>query len=583
MNLPASKPKHSNNVETIDSTTPKLRGFPLHLVDVGLINKNKAMASMSSANDKHVPFIRYLVEKNILTPRVIAETASKYFGLPLFDLDAFDFEYIPQDLLDNHLIEEHLALPLFKRNKSLFVAVADPTETATQELQFHTGMNVVPIIVETDKLVKHCDELLQFRQLDQLTGFSQADLENIEITHADNDEDNDEQVDVDDAPIVQFIQKILVDSIHKGASDIHFEPYEKFYRIRFRIDGMLQEVSNSHNMFANQIAARLKVISNLDISERRLPQDGRFKINLNHRSMDFRISTCPVANGEKIVVRLLDTGNITMGIDKLGFEPDQQSLFMDNIQKPQGMVLVTGPTGSGKTVTLYTALTLLNTEEKNISTIEDPMEIHLAGINQVNINPKTGLDFATTLRSFLRQDPDIIMVGEMRDLETAEIAIKAAQTGHLVLSTLHTNSAPETITRLSDMGIASFNIASSVSIIIAQRLARRLCEHCKEATNFPKNALKEQGFEDSELDGLVIYEPKGCKQCNGGYKGRVGIYEIMPVTEALKAIIMEGGNALDIKKQAIADGMITLQRMGLNKVCQGVTSLEEVNRVVRSH
>jgi type IV pilus assembly protein PilB len=509
--------------------------------------------------------------------------ASNEFGVPLFDLDAIDFEQIPKSAVDEKLITKHHAMPLYKRGKRLFVAVSDPTNlVALDEFQFHSKLTVEAVLVEDNKLSKFIDKILEEQDSQSLAEFDDADLENLDVDSGETAADDDEAVGGDDAPIVRFVNKILLDAIKKGASDLHFEPYEKTYRVRFRIDGILHEVSSPPVNLAGRIAARLKVMSRLDISERRIPQDGRIKLKLSkNKAIDFRVSTLPTLFGEKIVMRILDPSSAMLGIEVLGYEEDQRKLYEEALFKPQGMVLVTGPTGSGKTVSLYTGVNMLNKPERNISTAEDPVEINLPGVNQVNVNPKAGLTFASALRAFLRQDPDVILVGEIRDLETAEIAIKAAQTGHMVLSTLHTNSAPETLTRLVNMGVAPFNIATSVNLVIAQRLARRLCNHCKRAIDIPEQTLLDFGFTEDQIGTFEIFEPVGCDNCTLGYKGRVGIYQVMPVSEEMGRIIMEGGNAIDIADQAQKEGIRDLRQSGLLKVIQGVTSLEEVNRVTQ--
>ncbi|MBS1214268.1 MAG: type pilus assembly protein PilB, partial [Proteobacteria bacterium] len=454
---------------------------------------------------------------------------------------------------------------------------------ALDEIKFHTRLSAECIVVEEDKLTRMIDTALEAADT-SMRDLMDADLDNLQITGGDEADNRPEAdtSDIDDAPIVRFVNKVLLDAIKKGASDIHIEPYEKNFRIRFRHDGMLHEVAAPPANLANRIAARLKVMSRMDIAERRIPQDGRIKMALSrNRAIDFRVNTCPTLFGEKIVLRILDPTSAQIGIEKLGFELEQQEHFLHAIQKPYGMILVTGPTGSGKTVTLYTALNILNTSDVNISTAEDPVEITVPGINQVNVNVKTGLTFAEALRAFLRQDPDIIMVGEIRDLETAEIAVKAAQTGHMVLSTLHTNDAPQTLNRLLQMGVPPFNIASSVLLIMAQRLARRLCENCKKEEQLPPEVLLDAGFKESEIDGLTVYGPVGCEKCVKGYKGRVGIYQVMPITETINRIILEGGNVLQISEQAKREGVSNLRESGLKKVKAGITSLEEIDRVTR--
>jgi type IV pilus assembly protein PilB len=468
----------------------------------------------------------------------------------------------------------------------MFLAVADPTNLhAIDEIKFQTGLGVEAIVVEDDKLQKTIDKAIEQvdSQMSALTADEEGiDLENLEVTGGEDElEEGLGRDEVDDAPIVRFVNKLMLDAIRRGASDIHFEPYEKFYRVRLRMDGILKEIAQPPVQLAQKISARLKVMARLDIAERRVPQDGRIKMKISKtRAIDFRVSSCPTLYGEKIVMRILDPSSAMLGIDALGYEPEQKALYLKYLAKPQGMILVTGPTGSGKTVSLYTGLNILNTEDTNISTAEDPAEINLPGVNQVNVNVKVGLTFASALRAFLRQDPDVVMVGEVRDLETAEIAIKAAQTGHLVLSTLHTNDAPQTLTRLVDMGVKPYAIATSVSLIIAQRLARRLCSQCKQLIEVPAEALLKEGFTEEDIAaGVKVYGPKGCNSCTDGYKGRVGIYQVMPVSDAIGRIIMAGGNAIDIGDQAVKEGVADLRRAGLRKVMQGVTSLEEINSV----
>jgi len=566
--------------------TTSLNGLAKKLVQANLLDASTAAQAMDAALRKKVPFVAYLIEKSLINARDLAVSASAEFGDPLFDISVMDLDLIPKELVSEKLIRQHHALPLFRRGNRLFVAVSDPTNLeALDEFKFHTGINTEAIIVEENKLLEIIEKILSEGESSALDDFKDSDLDALDISSTDELEktNDDSDSDVDDAPIVRFVNKVLLDAINRGASDIHFEPYEKQYRVRLRQDGILNEFATPPVNLAPRLAARLKVMSRLDISERRVPQDGRFKMKISkNRAIDFRVSTCPTLFGEKVVMRILDPSSAKMGIDALGYEPAQKEAFLSAIHKPQGMVLVTGPTGSGKTVSLYTALNILNTNEVNISTAEDPVEINLPGVNQVNVNPKAGLTFTSALRAFLRQDPDIIMVGEVRDLETAEIAVKAAQTGHMVLSTLHTNSAPETLTRMINMGIQAFNLATSVTLVIAQRLARRLCSHCKQPASFPPEALLGVGFTQEDIqESFPIYEPKGCDQCTHGFKGRVGLYEVMPVTHAIGQIIMEGGNAFDIAAQMKAEGVINLRRAGLNKVKLGLTSIEEVNRVTK--
>ena len=567
---------------SVSGTQIRLNGLARKLVQEGLLAQEAAVQAAEQVAKDNSSFVSHLVKNKILDSYTVATVASQEFGIPLFDIGAMDMELSASQLVEEKLVRRHHALPLFKRGNRLFVAVSDPTNlTALDEFKFHVGANAEAVLVEEDKLTAVIEAVLEARET-VLGGLTDSDLDDLDISAGEDDAGNDiSESDVDDTPIVRFVNKVLLDAINKGASDIHFEPYEKTYRIRFRQDGILSDIANPPISLASKISARIKVMSRLDISERRVPQDGRMKMTLSkNRAVDFRVNTCPTLFGEKVVMRILDPTSAQLGIDALGYEEFQKDLFMHAIHQPYGMVLVTGPTGSGKTVSLYTALNILNTVDRNISTAEDPAEINLPGVNQVNVNPKVGLTFAAALKSFLRQDPDIIMVGEIRDLETAEIAIKAAQTGHLVLSTLHTNDAPQTLTRLMNMGVASFNIASAVSLIIAQRLARRLCNHCKEPTDIPREALLEAGFREDDLNDMQLYRAVGCDQCNAGYKGRVGIYQVMPLSEAIGKIIMDGGNALDIAEQAQKEGIADLRRSGLKKVKGGITSLEELNRVI---
>ena len=535
------------------------------------------------ANDfpnKNKPFIRYLIENKNLDSKNIAKVLSKNFGFPQIQLEHFDSSLIPEGIRNEKLITKHNALPLYLRGKVLFVAMSDPTNLdALEEIQFNSGFSTELILCDEVSLQACIEKVLEDESdaLD-ISDIDSAELANIDVEDSVKQEDDSSKED--DAPIVVFINKILLDAIKKGASDLHFEPYEKAYRIRFRVDGILTEVAKPPVALASRMSARLKVMSKLDIAERRVPQDGRIKLALSKKkSIDFRVSTLPTMWGEKIVMRILDSSSAMLGIDMLGYEPEQKKIYTEALAQPQGMILVTGPTGSGKTVSLYTGLNILNTEQRNISTAEDPVEINLEGINQVQINNRAGLTFPSALRSFLRQDPDIVMVGEIRDLETAEISIKAAQTGHLVLSTLHTNSAAETLTRLLNMGVPSYNVASSVSIIIAQRLARRLCGQCREEEHLSEQQLAEQGFPADKLADITLYKAVGCSHCTGGYKGRVGIYEVIKISPAISSIIMEGGNSLDIAKQCQKEGYNNLRQSGLLKAMSGMTSLAEINRV----
>ncbi len=564
-----------------------LSGLAKRLVTEGLIEQAVAVDAHQKAHKQKIPFITYLVENALVDANKAATLASLEFGVPLFDIDAINLSMAPIKLVEEKLVHKHRVLPLYKRGSRLYVAVSDPTNLrALDEIKFHTNLGIEPILVSDDALSRKIDEGLSQADsfMDELAtedGLDDVDFADVEDFADDDMGSGDEGNAIDDTPVVRFINKVLLDAIKRGASDVHFEPYEHKYRVRFRMDGVLKQMANPPSKMSPRLAARLKVMSHLDIAEKRVPQDGRIKLNLSKtKAIDFRVSTCPTLFGEKIVLRILDASAAKMGIDKLGYEESQKKLFLDAIMKPYGMVLVTGPTGSGKTVSLYTALNILNTEERNISTAEDPVEIRLPGVNQVQQNVKQGMTFPTALRAFLRQDPDIIMVGEIRDLETAEIAIKAAQTGHMVLSTLHTNDAPQTIARLMNMGIAPFNITSSVSLVIAQRLARRLHD-CKQLANIPHEALLLEGFREDEVDEIKIYEPVGCNSCNDGYKGRVGIYQVMPVTDAISKIILEGGNAMHIADQARREGIDDLRASALNKVRDGVTGLAEINRVTK--
>jgi len=567
----------------VTASTTNLAGLPRRLVQDGLISEERLLEASDVAKKEKLSLVAYLVNEDLADARSIAVAASHEFGVPLLDLDAVDVDIDVVRAVDQKLINKHRVIPLVKRGQRLFLGIADPTNLAAiDDIKFQTSLRIDPVVVEQDKLEERIVKAIE--AVDTTMGDlgdDDFDLENLDVTGEDDDEDEVRRDDIEDAQVVRFVNKILLDAIKRGASDVHFEPYEKYFRVRTRLDGVLSEVAQPPVVLANKVCARLKVMSRMDIAERRVPQDGRIKMRLSkNRAIDFRVNTCPTLFGEKIVLRILDPSSAKLGIEMLGYEDHQRELYEKHLNKPYGMILVTGPTGSGKTVSLYTGLNILNTEDRNISTAEDPAEINLPGINQVNVNPKVGLTFASSLRAFLRQDPDIIMVGEIRDLETAEIAIKAAQTGHLVLSTLHTNDAPRTLTRLVDMGVKPYAIATSVSLIIAQRLARRLCDNCKETRDIPREALEKEGFEVEDLDqGLTVFGPKGCKSCNDGYKGRLGIFQVMEVSEAMGRIIMEGGNAISIADQAATEGVYDLRRAGLNKVKEGVTSLEEINRV----
>jgi type IV pilus assembly protein PilB len=561
-----------------------LTGLARKFVMDQIIDEDTARKAQAHAHENNIPLITHLVSDNLANSKALAFSAAEEFGVPVLDLNAYMKEAYPEKIVDEKLIRKHRALPLFIRGNRLFIAVSDPTNVNAQdEIKFHTGMSVDSILVEDDKLIAAIDKYLE-SQDSTMGDLDDADLEGIDVDDG-SDDRNDEgnSPETDDAPIVKYVNKMLLDAIKGGASDIHFEPYEKAYRVRYRTDGILQEVSRPSIKLAPKIAARLKVMSQMDISERRVPQDGRIKMKLSKsKAIDFRVNTLPTLWGEKIVLRILDPSSAKMGIDALGYEDSQKQLYLEALHQPQGMILVTGPTGSGKTVSLYTGLNILNTPELNISTAEDPVEINLEGINQVNVNAKVGLGFAEALRSFLRQDPDIVMVGEIRDLETASIAIKAAQTGHMVMSTLHTNSAPETLTRMLNMGVPAFSIATSVSLIIAQRLARRLCSACKVPLDIPPETLLKEGFTQAQIDeGITIFSPKGCDKCNNGYKGRVGIYEVVKITPKISQLIMSEADSLTIAKAAEEEGFNDLRKSALVKAIEGVTSLEEVQRVTK--
>jgi type IV pilus assembly protein PilB len=564
-----------------------LSGVARRLVVEGTLTDGDARKAVESSIKQKIPLGTYLIEHALANGSQVAMAASAEFGVPVFDAEALDLQQAPIKLVNEKLIIQHKALPLFKRGNRLFVGVADPTNLhALDEIKFNTNHSVEPILISEEQLSKAIDQALNavgttVDGLDDAEGLDTLDVEGGDLEADEGSGGVDANIN-DDAPIVKFVNKVLVDAIKRGASDIHFEPYENNYRVRLRMDGILRAVASPPNKLSPRISSRLKVMSGLDIAERRVPQDGRIKLNLSKtKSVDFRVSTCPTLFGEKVVLRILDGSAAKLGIEKLGYEDLQQKLFLDAIEKPYGMVLVTGPTGSGKTVSLYTALNILNVEGRNISTVEDPVEIRVPGINQVQQNAKRGMTFAAALRSFLRQDPDVIMVGEIRDLETAEIAVKAAQTGHMVLSTLHTNDAPQTIARLMNMGIAPFNITSSVTLVIAQRLARRLHD-CKRAMNLPAAALLAEGFTQAEIDAkLQLFEAVGCSACNEGYKGRTGIYQVMPMSEDIQRIILAGGNALQIAEAAKKSGVSDLRMSALLKAKNGVTSLAEINRVTK--
>ena len=558
----------------------KLSGLARTLIQEKLLSEDEANTIQSQANSVKAPFITQLILSKKLSAQVIAETTAKAFGFPYFNLDAYNIDYLPAKKIDAKLMLSNRVMALQVRNNLLFVAISDPTNLhALDSVQFQMGMALLPVVVEDDKLGRWIDKVIESSD----TSMKSLDVDDDFDLAGDLGGKVEEELqtqEIDDAPVVKFLNKMLIDAINMGASDLHFEPYEKFYRVRYRVDGILREITQPPLAIKEKLASRIKVISNMDISEKRIPQDGRMKLVLSKtRTIDFRVSTLPLINGEKIVMRILDPSSATLGIEALGYEVAQKEALLSAVSRPYGLVLVTGPTGSGKTVSLYTCLNILNNPGVNIATAEDPCEIPLAGINQVNVNEKQGLTFAAALKSFLRQDPDIIMIGEIRDLETADMAIKAASTGHMVLSTLHTNDAPSTLTRLLNMGVAPFNIASAVSLITAQRLARRLCKSCKVPIDVPNEALLGVGFTELDLDGTwQLYGPKegGCELCNNGYKGRVGIYQVMPITDAISRIIMKSGTAHDIADQAKLEGVKDLRQSGLLKVKQGLTSIEEV-------
>ncbi|MES5814291.1 type IV-A pilus assembly ATPase PilB [Pseudoxanthomonas sp. Soil82] len=565
-----------------------ITGIARRLVQDGVLEEGAARTAMAQAAAAKVPLAQWISDKKLVAPAHMAAANAVEFGMPLLDVSSFDVAQNALKLVSEELIQKHHVLPLFKRGNKLFVGISNPTQTASlAELQFHTNLVVEAILVDEDQIRRTLEQWQNAggQISGDLAGGDDEGLDNLDVGGGDDEAGSESGVDAkgDDTPVVKFVNKVLIDAIRRGASDIHFEPYESEYRVRLRIDGLLKSVAKAPVKLSPRIAARLKVMAQLDIAEKRVPQDGRIKLNLSKtKQIDFRVSTLPTLFGEKVVLRILDGSAAKLGIDKLGYEEDQQKLFLDAIQKPYGMVLVTGPTGSGKTVSLYTALGILNDDVRNISTVEDPVEIRLPGVNQVQQNTKRGMTFAAALRSFLRQDPDIIMVGEIRDLETAEIAIKAAQTGHMVLSTLHTNDAPQTIARLMNMGIAPYNITSSVTLVIAQRLARRLCSKCKKPVELPEHALLAEGFTEAEIKaGVTLFEAVGCDECTEGYKGRTGIYQVMPMSDAIQEIVLEGGNAMQIAEVAQKSGIRDLRQSALMKCRNGITSLAEINRVTK--
>lgn len=560
-----------------------LSGLARQIVAAQLLDEKSAQQAQNQAKRNQLPLVTYLVQNKLVKSRDLAELASEQFGVAFIDLSAVDKEGQPKELISEKLIRQHRVLPLWRRGNKLFIGVSDPSNhQSITDIQFSTGLNTEAVLVEDDKLGDAIEKFFDSAG-SGMEDLADVDLDGLDVEAVDDDKaDAASGNDADDAPVVRFVNKMLLDAIRLGSSDLHFEPYEKAYRVRFRTDGILHEVARPPIQLSPRIAARLKVMAALDISERRKPQDGRIKMKISKsKAIDFRVNTLPTLWGEKIVMRILDPTSAQMGIDALGYEEVQKDLYMAALKQPQGMILVTGPTGSGKTVSLYTGLNILNTPDVNISTAEDPVEINLEGINQVNVNPKQGMDFTAALRAFLRQDPDIIMVGEIRDLDTASIAVKAAQTGHMVMSTLHTNSAAETLTRLRNMGVPSFNIATSVNLIIAQRLARKLCSHCKREVDVPRETQLVEGFPEDKIGTFKLYGPVGCENCKNGYKGRVGIYEVVKNTPNLQRIIMEEGNSIDIAAQMRKDGFNDLRASGLLKAMQGVTSLEEINRVTK--
>lgn len=558
-------------------------GLARRLVSDQLIKESQAVAATDTAKKQGIAFVSHIVASGLLDEQSIAIAAADEFGIPMLDLLSFNLQNCPEKLVDLKLIKRHKILPLYKRANKLTLAISDPSDiTALNEIKFHTGMNIDVIVAEEEKLGTSIDKFVQRQEKSYgvIDALNNADLESIEIDDAQREESEEPLSIVDETPLVRFINSLLVDAFKSGASDIHFEPYEKTYRVRFRIDGILHEISRPPIKLTGRLASRLKIMSQIDISEKRIPQDGRIKIKLSkNRGIDLRVNTLPTLWGEKIVLRILDSRNTMLGMDALGLEKLQKQHYLNALHKHQGLILVTGPTGSGKTVSLYSGLNILNSTERNISTVEDPVEINIEGINQVSVNSKIGLGFATTLRAFLRQDPDIVMVGEVRDLETAEIAIRAAQTGHLVLSTLHTLNAAATISRLRSMGIPAYNLANTISLIIAQRLARKLCEYCKESIELPENVLIDEGYKQQQLPDIQLFRAVGCSHCREGYKGRVGFYEVVPISESLSRIIMDNGTSTQLADQAKMEGLLNLRGSALLKVGLGLTSLEEANRL----
>ena len=570
-------------MNTERKVSSQLRGFARRLVAEGLLEEQAAIDATIDAGKKGLTILAWMIKDKGVAPEALATAASVEYGIPNIDIRAVDLSVAPLSLVDENLIEKHNAMPLYLRGNSLFLGVSDPTDQEVIDaISFSSGFRVEPIIVPFNHLEQAIERAQQSAHptFDEFEDEEGLDDIGFQLENFETEEDSLDSA-VDETPVVRFINKVLLDAIRKGASDIHFEPYETNYRIRYRLDGVLSSVASPPIQMSRRLSSRLKVMAGLDIAEKRVPQDGRIKLNVSRKkAIDFRVSTCPIMFGEKVVLRILDSAAAQMGIEGLGFEEQQQEVFHSSVIKPYGMILVTGPTGSGKTVTLYTALNILNDEGRNISTVEDPVEIRVAGINQVQQNAKQGMTFARALRSFLRQDPDVIMVGEIRDLETAEIAIKAAQTGHLVFSTLHTNDAPQSVTRLMNMGVPTYNITSAVNLIIAQRLLRRL-HKCKQPDDMPKEALLQAGYREDELDDLQIYKPVGCADCHEGYRGRTGVFEVMPISDTIARIILEKGDALRIAQQAREEGINDLRRSALNKVAEGATDLIEINRVTK--
>ncbi|MDH4381110.1 MAG: type IV-A pilus assembly ATPase PilB [Gammaproteobacteria bacterium] len=566
----------------VTSNRIPLTGLARKLVADGLLDEHEASRAFQAAVAAKTPFVKYVVDQKLVDPKTVAHAASQEFGVPLIDIEAIEIDPDVVKLVSEDLIQRHHALPIFKRGNRVYIGLADPTNLqALDEIKFHIGANTEAVLVEQHKLQKAIEKALAAAD-NGLSGLEDSDFENLDdLEVGTQQEAAAESSEIDDAPVVRFINKVLLDAIKRGASDLHFEPYEKGYRVRFRVDGMLSEIAKPPLALSGKIAARIKVMARLDVSERRVPQDGRIKLKLSKtKSIDFRVSTCPTLFGEKCVMRILNSDAASLNIDQLGYEDFQKELFLKNLQKPYGMFLVTGPTGSGKTVSLYTGINILNQEDINISTAEDPVEINLPGVNQVQVDERTGMTFPKALKAFLRQDPDIILVGEIRDLETASIAVKAAQTGHMVMSTLHTNDAPQTLTRLQDMGVAPFAVATTINLITAQRLARRLQPDLRVPIDAPPEALLKEGFPEADVNaGFRLYGPGSSSDCPSGYKGRVGIYQVMPVSDAMKRLIIEGANAVQLADQSNAEGIWDIRKSGLNKARLGMTSLAEINRV----